>query len=107
MKQKKNYWTYCKDCSPFWIYCKDCDEYHTFEEVPCLIDPDIPQLSALPEDERGAPLWTPDMKGTAEGNLMEWVLAMQLEKQKLKEVDGRIDWGIMKHVSEVNLEDNR
>ena len=36
MRQKKNYWTWCKDCSPFWIYCKDCDEYHTFEEVPCV-----------------------------------------------------------------------
>ena len=50
-------------------------------------EPMIPQLPALPEDERGPPLWTPDMKGTAEGNLMEWVLAMQLEKRKLKEVD--------------------
>jgi hypothetical protein len=47
------------------------------------------------------------MKGTAEGNLMEWVLAMQLIKQQRKKVDGRIDWGIMKHISEVNLEDNR
>ena len=106
MKQKKNYWTWCKDCSPFWIYCKDCDEYHTFEEVPCFLG-DIPQLPALPEDERGPPLWTPDMKGTAEGNLMEWVLAMQLIHLQQKEIDGRIDWGIMKHVSEVNLEDNR
>jgi len=109
MKQKKNYWTYCKDCSPYWIYCKDCDTYHTFEEVPCAksLSPDLPQLPALPEDERGAPLWTSDMKGTAEGNLMEWVLAMQLIKQQRKKVDGRIDWGIMKHISEVNLEDNR
>ena len=103
MTQKKNYWT----------YCKDCDMYHTFEEVPCvkeLIPEDelIPQLPALPEDERGAPLWTPDMKGTAEGNLMEWVLAIQLEKQKRKrKADGRIDWGIMKHISEVNLEKGR
>ena len=102
MKQKKNYWTYCKDCSPFWIYCKDCDEYHTFEEVPCVNElsikngePLIPQLPALPKDERGPPLWTPDMKGTS----MEWVLAMQLEKQKMKEVDGRIDWGMMNHIS--------
>ena len=48
------------------------------------------------------------MKGTAEGNLMEWVLAMQLEKQKRKrKADGRIDWGIMKHISEVNLEKGR
>ena len=95
MKQKKNYWT----------YCKDCDTYHTLEELPCFIDPDIPQLPALPEDERGPPLWTPDMKGTAEGNLMEWVLAMQLIHLQQKEIDGRIDWGIMKHVSEVNLEE--
>ena len=107
MKQKKNYWIYCKDCSPYWIYCKDCDTYHTFEEVPCFIDPDIPQLPPLPEDEKSAPLWTPDMKGTAEGNLMEWVLAMQLIHLQQKEIDGRIDWGIMKHVSEVELEDNR
>ena len=70
-------------------------------------DPDIPQLPPLPEGERGPPLWTPDMKGTAEGNLMEWVLAMQLIHLQQKEIDGRIDWGIMKHVSEVNLEDNR
>ena len=98
MTQKKNYWT----------YCKDCDTYHTLEELPCFIDPDIPQLPALPEGERSAPLWTPDMKGTAEGNLMEWVLAMQLEKQKRKrKADGSIDWGIMKHISEVNLEDLR
>ena len=69
MKQKKNYWT----------YCKNCDMYHTFEEVPCFIDPDIPQLPPLPEGERSAPLWTPDMKGTAEGNLMAWVLAMHQE----------------------------
>ena len=105
MKQKKNYWIYCKDCSPYWIYCKDCDTYHTFEEVPCFIDPDIPQLPPLPEGERGPPLWTPDMKGTAEGNLMEWVLAMQLIHLQQKEIDGRIDWGIMKHVSEVNSEE--
>jgi len=52
-------------------------------------------LPALPKDERGPPLWTPDMKGTS----MEWVLAMQLEKQKMKEVDGRIDWGMMNHIS--------
>jgi hypothetical protein len=97
MTQKKNYWT----------YCKDCDTYHTCEDInKKWHDPDIPQLPALPEDERGPPLWTPDMKGTAEGNLMEWVLAMQLEKQKRKrKSDGRIDWGIMKHISEVNLED--
>ena len=107
MKQKKNYWIYCKDCSPYWIYCKDCDTYHTFEEVPCFIDPDIPQLPPLPEDEKSAPLWTPDMKGTAEGNLMEWVLAMQLIHLQQKEIDGRIDWGIMKHISEVDLEDLR
>ena len=106
MEQKKNYWTYCKDCSPFWIYCKDCDEYHTFEEVPCVQElaikngePLIPQLPALPEDERGPPLWTPDMKGTAEGNLMEWVFAMQLQKILLQDtVDGRIDWGMMNHL---------
>ena len=100
MTQKRNYWT----------YCKYCDTYHTFEEIPCAnsLGKDIPQLPALPEDERGAPLWTPDMKGTAEGNLMEWVLAMQLEKQKRKrKADGRIDWGIMKHISEVNLEKGR
>jgi len=99
MTQKKNYWT----------YCKDCDTYHTCEDInKKWHDPDIPQLPALPEDERGPPLWTPDMKGTAEGNLMEWVLAMQLEKQKRKrKADGRIDWGIMKHISEVNLEKGR
>ena len=86
MKRKKNYWT----------YCKNCDTYHTLEELPCFIDPDIPQLPALPEDERGAPLWAPDMKDTS----MEWVLAMQLEKQKRKrKTDGRIDWGIMNHIS--------
>ena len=98
MTQKKNYWT----------YCKDCDTYHTCEDInKKWHDSDIPQLPALPENERGPPLWTPDMKGTAEGNLMEWVLAMQLEKQKRKKVDGRIDWGIMKHISDVNLEENR
>ena len=95
MKQKKNYW----------IYCKDCDTYHTFEEVPCFIDPNIPQLPPLPEDEKSAPLWTPDMKGTAEGNLMEWVLAMQLIKQQRKKVDGRIDWGIMMTLNHSNLEE--
>jgi len=52
-------------------------------------------LPALPKDERGPPLWTPDMKGTS----MEWVLAMQLEKIKLKEIDGRIDWEMMNHIS--------
>ena len=94
MTQKKNYWT----------YCKDCDTYHTCEDInKKWHDPDIPQLPALPEDERGPPLWTPDMKGTS----MEWVLAMQLIHLQQKEIDGRIDWGIMKHVSEVNLEDNR
>ena len=94
MTQKKNYWT----------YCKDCDTYHTFEEIPCAnsLGEDIPQLPALPEDERGAPLWTPDMKGTS----MELVLAMQLEKQKRKrKADGRIDWGIMNTISPGNLED--
>ncbi|SVB30559.1 uncharacterized protein METZ01_LOCUS183413 [marine metagenome] len=71
-------------------------------------DPKIPPLPPLPEGEKSAPLWTPDMKGTAEGNLMEWVLAMQLEKQKRKrKADGRIDWGIMKHVFTGNLEDLR
>ena len=86
MKQKKNYWT----------YCKDCDTYHTCEDInKKWHDPDIPQLPALPEDERGPPLWTPDMKGTS----MEWVLAMQLEKIKLKEIDGRIDWEMMNHIS--------
>ena len=95
MKQKKNYWT----------YCKDCDTYHTCEDInKKWHDPDIPQLPALPEDERGPPLWTPDMKGTAEGNLMEWVLAMQQEKYKMKEVDGRIDWGIMMTLDHPNLE---
>ena len=94
MTQKKNYWT----------YCKDCDTYHTCEDInKKWHDPDIPQLPALPENERGPPLWTPDMKGTS----MEWVLAMQLIHLQQKEIDGRIDWGIMKHVSEVNLEDNR
>jgi hypothetical protein len=98
MKQKKNYWT----------YCKDCDTYHTFEDInKKWHDPDIPQLPPLPEGEKSAPLWTPDMKGTAQGNLMEWVLAMQLIKQKRKKVDGRIDWGIMKHVFTGNLEDLR
>ena len=96
MTQKKNYWT----------YCKDCDTYHTCEDInKKWHDPDIPQLPALPEDERGTPLWTPDMKGTAEGNLMEWVLAMQLEHQKRKEVDGRIDWGIMMTLDHSNLEE--
>ena len=54
MTQKKNYWT----------YCKDCDTYHTFEEIPCAnsLGKDIPQLPALPEGEKSAPLWTPDMK---------------------------------------------
>ena len=86
MEQKKNYWT----------YCKNCDTYHTCEDInKKWHDPDIPQLPALPEDERGPPLWTPDMKGTS----MEWVLAMQLEHQKRKEVDGRIDWGMMNHIS--------
>ena len=71
-------------------------------------DPKIPPLPPLPEGERGTPLWTPDMKGTAEGNLMAWVLAMHQEKQKRKrKADGRIDWGIMKHISEVNLEKGR
>ena len=70
-------------------------------------DPKIPTLPPLPKGERSAPLWTPDMKGTAEGNLMEWVLAMQLIKQKQKKVDGRIDWGIMKHIFTGNLEDLR
>ena len=97
MTQKKNYWT----------YCKDCDTYHTCEDInKKWHDPDIPQLPALPEDERGPPLWTPDMKGTAEGNLMEWVLAIQLEKQKRKrKADGRIDWGIMMTLNHSNLED--
>ena len=71
------------------------------------IDPPIPPLPPLPEGEKSAPLWTPDMKGTAQGNLMELVLAMQLIKQKRKKVDGRIDWGIMKHVFTGNLEDLR
>ena len=94
MTQKKNYWT----------YCKDCDTYHTREDInKKWHDPDIPQLPALPEDERGPPLWTPDMKGTS----MEWVLAMQLIHLQQKEIDGRIDWGIMKHISEVDLEDLR
>ena len=85
MTQKKNYWT----------YCKDCDTYHTCEDInKKWHDPDIPQLPALPEDERGPPLWTPDMKGTS----MEWVLAMQLKKIKLKEIDGRIDWEMMNHI---------
>ena len=90
MKQKKNYWT----------YCKDCDTYHTCEYInKKWHDPDIPQLPPLPEDEKSAPLWTPDMKGTAEGNLMAWVLAMHQEKQKRKrKADGRIDWEIMKHI---------
>ena len=69
------------------------------------IDPKIPPLLPLPEGEKSAPLWTPDMKGTAQGNLMEWVLAMQLIRQKQKKVDGRIDWGIMKHVFTGNLEE--
>ena len=71
------------------------------------IDSKIPPLPPLPEGEKSAPLWTPDMKGTAEGNLMEWVLAMQLIHLQQKEIDGHIDWGIMKHISEVNLEDSR
>ena len=86
MTQKKNYWT----------YCKDCDTYHTCEDInKKWHDPDIPQLPALPENERGPPLWTPGMKGTS----MEWILAMQLEKIKLKEIDGRIDWEMMNHIS--------
>jgi len=68
-------------------------------------DPKIPTLPPLPEGERSAPLWTPNMKGTAEGNLMEWVLAMHLIKQKRKKVDGRIDWGIMNLVFTGNLEE--
>jgi len=92
MTQKKNYWT----------YCKDCDTYHTCEDInKKWHDPDIPQLPALPEDERGPPLWTPDMKGTS----MEWVLAMQLVKYTMKEVDGRIDWGIMMTLDYSNLEE--
>ena len=71
------------------------------------IEQEIPPLPPLPEGEKSAPLWTPDMKGTAEGNLMEWVLAMQLIHLQQKEIDGRIDWGIMKHISEVNLEKGR
>ena len=91
MKQKKNYWT----------YCKDCDTYHTCEDInKKWHDPDIPQLPPLPEGERGPPLWTPGMKGTS----MEWVFAMQLEHQKRKEVDGRIDWGIMMNLDHSNLE---
>ena len=70
-------------------------------------DPKIPTLPPLPKGEKSAPLWTPDMKGTAQGNLMEWVLAMQLIHLQQKEIDGRINWGIMKHISEVNLEGNR
>ena len=70
-------------------------------------DPKIPPLPPLPEGEKSAPLWTPDMKGTAEGNLMEWVLAMQLIHLQQKAIDGRIDWGIMKHISEVDLKDLR
>ena len=59
MDQKKNYWTWCKDCSPFWIYCKDCDEYHTFEEVPCgkELGTEIPQLPPLPEDHSNLEEW--------------------------------------------------
>ena len=45
------------------------------------------------------------MNGTAEGNLMEWVFAMQLEHQKRKEVDGRIDWGIIMTLDHSNLEE--
>ena len=103
MKQKKNYWIYCKDCSPYWIYCKDCDTYHTFEDInKKWHDPDIPQLPPLPEGERGLPLWTPDMKGTS----MECALAMQLEKQKRKrKADGRIDWEIMMTLDHSNLEE--
>jgi len=95
MKQKKNYWT----------YCKDCDTYHTFEDInKKWHDTDIPQLPPQQEGERGPPLWTPDMKGTAEGNLMEWVLAMQLIHLQQKEIDGRIDWGIMMTLDHSNLE---
>ncbi len=61
MRQKKNYWT----------WCKDCDEYHTFEEVPCVQELAIkngglliPQLPALPEDERGSSYYW---------NLEKWV----------------------------------
>ena len=70
-------------------------------------DPKIPPLPPLPEGEKSAPLWTPDMKGTAQGNLMELVLALQLIHLQQKEIDGRIDWGIMKHVFTGNLEDLR
>ena len=79
--------------------------HHAYPEV--FIEQEIPQLPPLPEGEKSAPLWTPDMKGTAEGNLMEWVLAMQLIHLQQKEIDGRIDWGIMKHISEVDLKDLR
>ena len=79
--------------------------HHAYHEV--FIEQEIPQLPPLPEGEKSAPLWTPDMKGTAEGNLMEWVLAMQLIHLQQKEIDGRIDWGIMKHISEVDLKDLR
>ena len=79
--------------------------HHAYPEV--FIEQEIPQLPPLPEGEKSAPLWTPDMKGTAEGNLMEWVLAMQLIHLQQKEIDGRIDWGIMKHVFTGNLEDLR
>jgi len=34
-------------------------------------------------------------------------LAMQLIHLQQKEIDGRIDWGIMKHISEVDLKDLR
>ena len=79
--------------------------HHAYPEV--FIEQEIPQLPPLPEGEKSAPLWTPDMKGTAEGNLMELVLALQLIHLQQKEIDGRIDWGIMKHVSTGNLEDLR
>ena len=79
--------------------------HHAYPEV--FIEQEIPQLPPLPEGEKSAPLWTPDMKGTAEGNLMELVLALQLIHLQQKEIDGRIDWGIMKHISEVDLEDLR
>ena len=75
--------------------------HHAYPEV--FIEQEISPLPPLPEGEKSAPLWTPDMKGP----VMEWVLAMQLIHLQQKEIDGRIDWGIMKHISEVDLEDLR
>ena len=44
MELKKNYWTYCKDCSPFWIYCKNCE--HQFWGKTKIRYPECPNCEA-------------------------------------------------------------